>query len=64
MIRSIIVVLIILGSSYALTATHFLYPRAGKYYISKKKEARRSLRAGGGLYGPGLRGSGGLRAGK
>lgn len=63
MIRTLIVVIILLGGAFALASTYTLYPRAGSYYISKTRETRRSIRVGSGYYG-GRMGTGGFRGGK
>lgn len=61
MIKSIIVALVILGTGFAASHFYIGYPRAGKKYISKHREKRKSLRHGSGFY---YMGSRGFRGGK
>lgn len=46
MIKSLVVVLTILGSTAFLSATFFGYPRSGKQYVQKQRKNRKSLRMG------------------
>ena len=60
MIRSLIVASVLMSGGYFVSAYHFLYPRAGKQYISKHRELRKSIRHGSGYY----YGARGFRGGK
>ena len=61
MIRSIIIAAIFMGGGFFLSKFLIGYPRAGKDYISKQRETRKSLRHGSGLY---IIGGRGFRGGK
>ncbi len=66
MIKSLVVIAVILGSSFLLSVTYFGYPRSGKQYVSKQRKNRKSLRMGSAYYfmaGYGLR-SRSFRSGK
>ena len=62
MIKSIAMALVLLSGGFALSHFYVGYPRAGKYYISKHREQRKSLRMGSGYYGTRM-GSGSFRGG-
>jgi hypothetical protein len=66
MIRTIIVILILLGATSAMSFMYIGYPKGGIYYITEQKKQRKSLRVGSGYYGPGVTGIGsrGFRGGK
>jgi hypothetical protein len=60
-LRTFVIISLLLGGSFALTAFNVGYSRAGEKYISKQKEKRKSIRPG---YYYGRPGSGGIRGGK
>ena len=60
MLRVIVIMSLLLGGAYALTAFNVGYSRAGEKYISKQREKRKSIRPG---YYRGRPGSGGIRGG-
>ncbi len=61
MLKSIIVTLILIGSGFFMSAFLVGYPVAGKKYISKQREKRKSLRYGSAYFIGGARG---FRGGK
>ncbi len=61
MIKSLVIALIILGMGFGASFFYLGYPRAGKSYIAKHREQRKSLRHGSGFYYMGGRG---FRGGK
>jgi len=63
MIRSLIVLIILLLGSAALSYFYVGYSRAGVQYISKHREMRKSIR-GGSVYHYGGYGQKGFRGGK
>ena len=56
MIRSLIIAVIILSGGFLFSRFLIGYPRAGKEYISKHREERKSIRYGSGFYAGGSRG--------
>ncbi len=63
MIRSIIIILGLLGGGALLSSFNIGYSTAGENYISKHREQRKSIRPGGYYYGSTYHG-GGFRGGK
>lgn len=55
MVRTIVVVVLLMGGGFLMASTFVGYPRAGKTYITKHREKRKSLRTGSGYYGYGPR---------
>ena len=66
MIRSLIIAAVLFGGALLSSLFSVGYSSAGENYISKHREARKSLRPGGLYYmgGPHGRGAGGFRGGK
>jgi hypothetical protein len=64
MIRSIIVIAVLFSTSFIFSTYYVGYPGAGKQYIKKHREKRKSLRYGSTYYGGRYYGSGGFRGGK
>ena len=63
MIRTLIVILLLFSGTFAMSQFYVGYPRGGKYYVSKHREKRKSLRVGSGYYGPSVYGSRSFRGG-
>jgi hypothetical protein len=63
MLRTILVVVILLGGVFALSSYFIGYDRAGNYYIGQQKKKRKSIRVGSPYYNRHY-GSRGFRAGK
>jgi len=51
MIRTAIITLVIFSGGFLMSNFYVGYPRAGKYYIAKHREKRKSLRTGSSYYG-------------
>ena len=64
MVRSIIIAVVLISSSFLMTSSYIGYSGAGKEYFKKVSNERKSLRAGSGYYAPYMGGSGSFRSGK
>lgn len=65
MIRSLLIAVGLFSLTLLMSSTFFCYSRAGKDYISKQREKRKSIRPGVGYYGVyGYGRRGGFRGGK
>ena len=52
MFRSIVITFLLLGSAAYLTSSFAGYPRAGKEYIKKVREERRTIKPGSNYFAP------------
>ena len=64
MLRSMIITVLLISSSFLLTSRYIGYSGAGKEYFKKVTQERKSLRSGSGYYSPYHGGSGSFRSGK
>ena len=65
MLKTIIITLVVFGTTTLMSTYYFGYSRAGNSYISKQRKKRRSIRPGVGYYGRyGYGRRGGFRGGK
>jgi len=64
MIKSILIVAVFFSGAFAMTTSHIGYKGAGKDYIKKVRNERKSIRSGSGYYVPFMSGSRSFRRGK
>lgn len=64
MIRGIIIALLLIGGAGYLSSNYIGYSTAGKQYISKAREQRKSIRTGSGYLHTGYGSSRSYRGGK
>ncbi len=64
MIRSLIIALVLVSGAFAMSTFNVGYQGAGKEYVKKVRNERKSIRSGSGYYMPYVGGSRSFRGGK